>query len=152
MKKILVVLIVALVVLSSASAFKFKSVGIDTGTNGFYASLDMEIIEKLEVYARVGYSRLFATSAGVNYNVSEFKINGTPVYIKPGAQMGFAFGGSDFMLTILGTCDFAFETSKLTAFLRPSCGLYHTRQNIMGSDYKTDDFVFILEAGVAYLF
>ena len=148
MKKIIVVLIVALVVLTSASAFKVKSIGVETG-NGYYASLDMEIIKNLEVYARVGYNGMFATSAGVNYKVSEFKINGTPVAIKPGAQTGVAFRDSVFNLTVFGTIDFSFETSKLSAFVRPGCGLNHTS---VGKDYVTNDFAFILEAGVAYLF
>ena len=149
MKKIIVVLIVALVVLTSASAFKVKSIGVETGNNGYYASLDMEIIKNLEVYARVGYNGMFATSAGVNYNVSEFKINGTPVAIKPGVQTGVAFRDSVFNLTFFGTCDFSFETSKLSAFVRPGCGLYHYS---VGKDYATNDFALILEAGVAYLF
>ena len=148
MKKIIVVLIVALVVLTSASAFKVKSIGVETG-NGYYASLDMEIIKNLEVYARVGYNGMFATSAGVNYKVSEFKINGTPVAIKPGAQTGVAFRDSVFNLTVFGTIDFSFETSKLSAFVRPGCGLYHHK---IGTDNVTNNFVFVLEAGVAYLF
>ena len=54
MKKVFVILIVALVVLTSASAFKFKSIGIETGA-GIFTTADMvidEVSKDFEVYAR----------------------------------------------------------------------------------------------------
>ena len=86
MKKLFIIALIAIVAVSSAFAFKFVSVGIEAG-NGFHASADMEIIEKLDIYARVGYTGFFELSFGAQYKVAEFKIGNTPVALKPGNML-----------------------------------------------------------------
>ena len=155
MKKILVVLIVALVVLSSASAFRVKSVGIETGS-GLFASVDMEIVENLDVYARAGLNYYFYTGGGVQYKVASFDLDKTTVDVKPGVQTTIGFGeiyGLDcFDMLLLGTCQFAFETDRLTGFLRPCLGLSLSTVGSGESKTKSHDFAWTIEAGVAYLF
>ena len=157
MKKAIVFVLIALVAVSSAFAFKFNSVGIEAG-NGFHASVDMEIIDNLDAYFRVGYSGLFDISLGAQYKVVEFKIGNTPVYFKPGAQMGFSFGDEYFSFSLLGTAALQFETDSLTAFVRPGLGLYTYPSYTY--EYPSYDvkkvtkvgFAFLIECGVAYLF
>ena len=150
MKKILVVLIVALVVLTYASAFKVKSVGIETGYSVF-ASVDMEIVENLDVYARAGLGSFIYVGGGAQYKVASFEIGNTEVAVKPGIQTSFGFKENYFDMVLLGTCQFAFETDSLTAFLRPGLGL--NLMNYKNGDYKyqSNDFAWTIEAGVAYL-
>ena len=62
MKKAVVIFIIALVAVASAFAFEFKSVGIETG-EGLYASADMEIIDNLDIYGRIGANGYFSISA-----------------------------------------------------------------------------------------
>ena len=152
MKKIIVVLIVALVVLSSASAFKFKSVGIDVGS-GYYATVDMEIIDNLDIYAGIGYAGSFAITSGIQFNVATFKLGETPVAVRPGAQMNIYIGSGKPVYSIIGTCAFSFETKSLTAFLRPGLGVALTTYRDPSDKLViSTDFAFTIDAGVAYLF
>ena len=151
MKKILVVLIVALVVLSSASAFRIKSVGIETGS-GLFASVDMEIVENLDVYARAGLNYYFYTGGGVQYKVASFDLDKTTVDVKPGVQTTIGFGDGYFNMLLFGTCQFAFETDRLTGFLRPCLGLSLLTTGSGEYKSKSHDFAWAIEAGVAYLF
>ena len=157
MKKASILILIALVAVSSAFAFKFNSVGIEAG-NGFHASLDMEIIDNLDAYFRLGYTGFFDISLGAQYKVLEFKIGKTPVYLKPGAQMGFSIGDEYFSFSLLGTCAFAFDADKLTAFVRPGLGLYtYPSYTYEYPSYEMKKvtkagFAFLIECGVAYLF
>ena len=157
MKRAIVLILIAIVAVSSAFAFKFNSVGIEAG-NGFHASLDMEIIDNLDAYFRLGYSGLFDISLGAQYNVAQFKIGNTPVYLKPGAQMGFSFGDEYFSFRLLGTCALQFETDHLTAFVRPGLGFYtYPSYTYEYPSYELKKvtkagFAFLIECGVAYLF
>ena len=72
MKKAIIVILIAIVAVSSAFAFKFNSVGIETG-RGFYASVDMEIVGNLDAYARFGYTGYIDLSFGAQYKVAELK-------------------------------------------------------------------------------
>jgi hypothetical protein len=141
MKKVLAIMIIALVVMTTAFAFSFKSVGIEVG-QGVLASLDMDIIDNLDVYARLGYTGMFNISVGAQYKVLEFDVGNTPVAFKPGLQANFNLG-QGFMFTGLATLDFSFETKDLTAFLRPGLGV---------SMFKGGNaFAWTVEAGVGYL-
>lgn len=151
MKKTLVVLIVVLVVLSSASAFRVKSVGIETGS-GLFASVDMEIVENLDVYARAGLNYHFYTGGGVQYKVASFDLDKTTVDVKPGVQTTIGFGDGYFNMLLFGTCQFAFETDRLTGFLRPCLGLSLSTTGSGEYKSKSHDFAWTIEAGVAYLF
>lgn len=71
MKKAVVIFIIALVAVASVFAFEFKSVGIETG-EGFYASADMEIIDNLDIYGRIGANGYFSVSVGAQYFVYKF--------------------------------------------------------------------------------
>ena len=157
MKKTIIIILIAIVAVSSAFAFKFNSVGIEAG-NGFHASVDMEIIDNLDAYFRVGYSGLFDISLGAQYKVAEFKIGNTPVYFKPGAQMGFSFGDEYFSFSLLGTAALQFETDSLTAFVRPGLGFYtYPSYTYEYPSYELKKitkagFAYLIECGVAYLF
>ena len=155
MKKAIVIILIALVAVTSAFAFKFKSIGIDT-FNGFYISANMEVVDNLDVYGRIGYIGLFSFSLGANYNVAELKINNTKLDVKPGGQFNFGFADHYFMFTALGNCEFAFHTDHFEAFLRPGCGL-----GVYTTSYKSGDsrvsntntaFAWQIETGVRYLF
>ena len=150
MKKILVVLIVALVVLTSASAFKFKSVGVTVGS-GYFATLDMEIIDNLDIYAGIGYAGDFAITSGAEYKVASFDLGNTPVAVRPGAQLNAYFASGSSMFSILGTCSFSFETDSLTAFLRPGIGVSLVPQRSDSGTTIYSSFSFAIDAGVAYL-
>ena len=155
MKKAIVLILIAIVAVSSAFAFKFVSVGIETGS-GLLASLDMEVADNFDVYARLGYAGMFNVSGGAQYKVGEFKLGGTPVAVKPGAQMNFEFqsvdGRNTFIFSMFGTCSFQFEAGSLTAFLRP--GLGFAASTYRYGDYKSQSngFAWFVETGVAYLF
>ena len=157
MKKLFIIALIAIVAVSSAFAFKFVSVGIEAG-NGFHASADMEIIEKLDIYARVGYTGFFELSFGAQYKVAEFKIGNTPVYFKPGVQTGFSLGDEYFSFTLLGTAALSFDADKLTAFVRPGLGLYtYPSYTYEYPSYELKKvtktgFAFLIECGVGYLF
>ena len=153
MKKLFIIALIAIVAVSSAFAFKFVSVGIEAG-NGFHVSADMEIIDKLDVYARLGYTGFFDLSFGAQFKVAEFKIGRTPVYFKPGAQTGFSFGDEYFSFMLLGTAELSFDTDHLTAFVRPGMGLYtYPTYNYYEAKKETKaGFVFLVECGVGYLF
>ena len=162
MKKAIVIILIALVAVTSAFAFKFNSLGIDAG-RGFYFSADMEIIDNLDAYARLGFedyvtAACFNLSIGAQYKVAELKISTTEFDVKPGLQFGFNFADETFLFTLLGTCQFAFETGNFTAFVRPGLGFttyptysydaatytYHKKTKLA--------FTGLIEAGVAYLF
>ena len=152
MKKIIVVLIVALVVLTSASAFKFKSVGIEVGS-GYFAVADMEIIDNLDVYAGLGYAGSFAITSGIQFKVASFNLGNSSVAVKPGAQVNFYIDNGGASYSILGTCAFSFEDKSLTAFLRPALGAsLVTYRDAADRLNISTDFVFSINAGVAYLF
>ena len=76
MKKTLAVLLVCVLVMASAFAFSFRSLGIETG-GGYYVSGDMDIIDNLDIYVRLGYSGQFNLSFGGQYKVADFKIDST---------------------------------------------------------------------------
>ena len=155
MKKAIVLILIAIVAVSSAFAFKFVSVGIETG-NGYLASVDMEVADNFDVYARLGYTGYFDISGGAQYKVGEFKLGKTAVAVKPGAQMNFDFrsddGANSFRFEMFGTCSFQFEAGSLTGFLRPGIGFFAS--SFRYGDYKSKDngFAWIVETGVAYLF
>lgn len=155
MKKAIVFVLIAIVAVSSAFAFKFNSVGIETG-NGLHVSLDMEVADNFDVYARLGYTGLFDISSGAQYKVGEFKLGKTAVAVKPGAQINFDFRSSDgansFIFEMFGTCSFQFDAGSLTAFLRPGIGFMASTYTY--GDYKSKDnsFAWLIETGVAYLF
>ena len=162
MKKAIVLILIAIVAVSSAFAFKFKSVGIESG-RGFYTSADMEIIDNLDAYVRLGFEdyisvAVFNLSFGAQYKVAEFKIGGTPVFLKPGAQIGLNFGDEIFMFSLYGSCAFQFETGHLTAFARPLIGFYTYptyEYNYYTGERKKKakaSFAISIECGVAYLF
>ena len=158
MKKAIIIILIAIVAVSSAFAFKFNSVGIETG-RGFYASVDMEIVGNLDAYARFGYTGYIDLSFGAQYKVAELKVSHTALPVKPGAQMGFDFGDGYFMFTLLGTCSFSFDVDCFTAFIRPGLGFAASRYTYYSSSYEggkktytSTDFAFLIETGVAYLF
>ena len=155
MKKAIVLILIAIVAVSSAFAFKFLSVGIETG-NGLLASVDMEVADNFDVYARVGYAGMFDISGGAQYKVGEFKLGSTKVAVKPGAQMCFNFrsndGANTFLFEMFGTCSFQFDAGSLTAFLRPGIGFGASTYRY--GDYKSQSngFAWEVETGVAFLF
>ncbi|MBR2282107.1 MAG: hypothetical protein IJ863_05760 [Spirochaetales bacterium] len=155
MKKAVLLVLVALVAVSSAFAFEFRSIGLETGT-GFYASVDMEIIDNLDVYARVGTNGYFSFSVGAQYKVYDFEVQGTTIDIRPGAQMNFSFGDNVFDFSFLGTCQFSFETGNFGAFVRPLIGVdvYHWSYRYGGEKYSDTDtnFAIGIETGVYYRF
>lgn len=141
MKKVLAIMIIALVVMTTAFAFSLKSAGIEVG-NGVLASLDMDIVDNLDVYARLGYSGMFNISAGAQYKVTEFDVGKTSVDFKPGLQVDFLLG-QGFLFEAYATLGFSFETGSLTAFLRPGLGIAAAK------NYSA--FAWTVEAGVGYL-
>ena len=155
MKKAIVFVLIAIVAVSSAFAFRFVSVGIETG-NGLLASVDMEVVDNFDVYARLGYAGMFDISGGAQYKVGEFKLGSTKVAVKPGAQICFDFRSDDgrntFIFQMFGTCNFQFDAGSLTAFLRPGIGFMASTYTY--GDYKSKDngFAWTVETGVAYLF
>ena len=151
MKKILVILIVALVVLTSASAFRFKSVGFEVST-GYYVVADMEIIDNLDVYAGIGYAGGFGITSGVQYKVASFEIGETDVAVRPGVKIDTLIGDGYTNFILLGTCAFSFETDSLTAFLRPGLGVSLSPQKSTSGTAIYTAFAFSIDAGVAYLF
>ncbi len=157
MKKILVVLIVALVVVASASAFAFKSVGVTIGSvssvGAEFVVVDMEIVDNLDVYAGIGYAGDFAITSGIQYKVGSFELGGTYVAIRPGAQVNTYIYSGTASFGVLGTCAFSFDARSLTGFLRPGLGigLAIYKDGESGTTIHSE-FGFSLEAGVAYLF
>jgi len=141
MKKVLAIMIIALVVMTTAFAFSLKSVSIEVG-NGVLASLDMDVADNLDVYARLGYSGMFNISAGAQYKVTEFDVGRTKVDLKPGLQLDFNLG-QGFLFQALATVGFSFDTGSLTAFLRPGLGIAAAK------NYSA--FAWTVEAGVGYL-
>ena len=141
MKKVLAIMIIALVVMTTAFAFSLKSAGIEVG-NGVLASLDMDIVDNLDVYARLGYSGMFNISAGAQYKVTEFDVGKTSVDFKPGLQVDFLLG-QGFLFEAYATLGFSFETGSLTAFLRPGLGIAAAK------NYSA--FAWTVEAGIGYL-
>ncbi|MBQ7507717.1 MAG: hypothetical protein IJT52_00135, partial [Spirochaetales bacterium] len=63
MKRIIALFFIVVIATSSLFAFKFNSLGIETG-QGFHLSADMEIIENLDGYVRLGYTGAFQVSLG----------------------------------------------------------------------------------------
>jgi len=152
MKRAFVIILIAIVAATSAFAFKFNSIGIETGS-GLYVSADMDIIDNLDVYARVGYAGHFSFSTGAQYKVTDFKLDGTKVDFKPGAQLNFGFADKTFIFSVLGTLQFSFAAGNLTAFLRPGVG-YGLRSVKVADKTRTSDsyFAWTVETGVAYMF
>ena len=145
MKKMIVVLIVALVVLASASAFTFKSVGIETGA-GLFATGDMvidEVSKDFEVYARMGYTGNFGFGIGTQYKVVDIKLGKSTLAMKPGLHMVFNLGNV-FVFELLGGLEFSFDSGNLEAFLRPEFGVALFKGG--------NSFDWAVEAGIAYLF
>ncbi len=152
MKKTVVFIIIALVAVSSAFAFEFKSVGLETGV-GIYASLDMDIIENLDVYGRIGYNGYFSLTGGAQYFVYEFDVERTDIEIRPGAQLNLNFSKYGFNFGLLGTCEFSFETNHFGAFARPGLGFGVTFYEGLDDKIESDaSFAFAIETGVRYLF
>ena len=153
MKKAFVIILIAIVAATSAFAFKFNSIGIETGLGGFYVSADMDIVDNLDVYARIGYIGAFGFSAGAQYRVTDFKIDNTQVDFKPGAQFNFGFADKTFIFSMLATLQFSFETGHLSAFLRPGIGFGLTSYKIADDTRRTSTgFAWTVETGVAFLF
>ncbi len=159
MKKLVALLLVAVVVMASAFAFSFLSLGVETGGSfkgscgGAYLSGDMEIVDNLDVYVRFGYSTAINVSFGAQYKVADFKIDSSKVDFKPGLQMGFDFGDGYFFFKALATAQLSYDTGHLRAFLRPGVGL--SVYSYKGWDDKRHgetSFAFMVETGVAYLF
>ena len=150
MKKVIIVLIVALVVLASASAFAFKSVGVDTGLRGVFVTGDMvidDVSRDFEVYARLGYTFVgrdhFAIGIGAQYRVLDIKLDKNTLGMKPGLHMVFNIANG-FVYELLLGIEFAYDAGNLEAFLRPEFGwaFFDGGNN---ADWN-------IEAGVAYLF
>ena len=145
MKKLFVILIVALVVLTSASAFKFKSVGIETGA-GIFTTADMvidEVSKDFEVYARLGYAGTLDAGIGVQYRVADINLKHNTIAVKPGLHLLFDFSSS-FVFSLLLGCEFSYDAGNLEAFVRPEFGIAIFK----GGQY----YPWGIEAGVAYLF
>ncbi len=144
MKKVVIVLIVALVVVASASAFTFKSVGLDVGA-GILVTGDMvidEISKDFEVYARLGYTGRFGIGIGAQYRVADLDLKKNTLAVKPGLHMVFNIG-KPFVFELLAGCEFSYDAGNLEAFLRPELGI---------SLFKGGNaFAWAVEAGVAYL-
>lgn len=144
MKKVVIVLIVALVVVASASAFTFKSVGLDVGA-GILVTGDMvidEVSKDFEVYARLGYTGRFGIGIGAQYRVADLDLKKNTLAVKPGLHMVFNIG-KPFVFEILAGCEFSYDAGNLEAFLRPELGI---------SLFKGGNaFAWAVEAGVAYL-
>ena len=152
MKKAFVFILIAIVAATSAFAFKFNSIGIETA-HGFYVSADMDIVDNLDVYARIGYIGAFSFSTGAQYRVTDFKIDNTKVDFKPGAQFNFGFADKTFIFSVLATLQFSFETGHLSAFLRPGIGFGLTSYRIAEDTRRTSTgFAWTVETGVAFLF
>ena len=152
MKRAFVIILIAIVAATSAFAFKFNSIGIETG-NGFYVSADMDIVDNLDVYARICYIGSFSFSTGAQYRVTDFKIYNTKVDFKPGAQFNFGFADKTFIFSVLATLQFSFETGHLSAFLRPGIGFGLTSYKIADDTRRTSTgFAWTVETGVAFLF
>jgi len=153
MKKVIVILIVALVVLSSASAFKFKSAGFAMGLGFLGGYVDMEIVDNLDVYAGAGYAGCFAAVAGIEYKVASFKLGETPVSISPGIQTCASFFDGMAQYGILGACSFSFGTKDLTAFIRPCAGLdLFPSKDETGHTLIDMSFAWDVDVGFGYLF
>ena len=144
MKKVVIVLIVALVVVASASAFTFKSVGLDVGA-GILVTGDMvidEVSKDFEVYARLGYTGRFGIGIGAQYRVADLDLKKNTLAVKPGLHMVFNIG-TPFVFELLAGCEFSYDAGNLEAFLRPELGI---------SLFKGGNaFAWAVEAGVAYL-
>ena len=144
MKKMIVVLIVALVVLASASAFTFKSVGIETGA-GLFATGDMvidEVSKDFEVYARLGYTGMFSVGIGTQYKVVDIKMDKNTLALKPGLHMFFNISKA-FVFELMVGAEFSYDAGSLEAFIRPELGM---------AFYKGgNSFAWAVEAGIAYL-
>ena len=144
MKKAVIILIVALVVVASASAFTFKSVGLDVGA-GIFVTGDMvidEISKDFEVYARLGYTGNFAVGIGAQYKVADLEMKKNTLAVKPGLHMLFNIG-KPFIFTLLFGCEFSYDAGNLEAFLRPELGMLFFKGG--------NAFDWAVEAGVAYL-
>ena len=161
MKKAIILILIALVAVSSAFAFKFKSVGIETGggaLSSLFVSTDMEIIDRLDVYARLGYSGSFNISGGAQYKIAEIKASNTTLPCKVGGQMGFNFGDDIFVFELIGTVEFSFSTGHFLAFVRPGLGLavgsyrYYDYYRDRYARESNTAFDWKVETGVAYLF
>ena len=157
MKRIIALFFIVVIATSSLFAFKFNSLGIETG-QGFHLSADMDIIDNLDAYARIGYNGRFALSFGGQYKIAELKISQTTLPLKAGLQMGFGFGDSTFGFTLLGTFSFSFDHDVFTAFLRPGIGLglssysyysYYEDKKVTNTDAY---FAWTIETGVAFKF
>ena len=147
MKKVIAILFVACVLVSSVFAFNFKSMGVETGFGrhgGLFLSADMDVAKDLDVYARLGYNGQFNVSAGVQYKVADIKISNATVPFKPGLQLDFNFGSGMFVFEALISADFSFEAKPFAAFFRPLFGLATSKGGT--------GFVWGVETGVAYLF
>ena len=144
MKKILTALIVALVVMTSAFAFSFKSAGIEAGKTGTFVVADFEIIDNLDAYVRTGYAySRFNVSAGAQYKVWEFDLGSTPIAVKPGAQVDFYFFNG-FLFSGFVTCQFSYNAGSIEGFVRPGVGINAAKNYVAPS--------WVVEAGAAYLF
>ena len=145
MKKIVIVLIVALVVVASASAFTFKSVGLDVGGIGYFVTGDMvidEVSKDFEVYARLGYTGNFAVGIGAQYKVADLEMKKNTLAVKPGLHMLFNIG-KPFIFARLFGCEFSYDAGNLEGFLRPEMGMSFVKGG--------NGFAWAVEAGVAYL-
>ena len=149
MKKIVAMLLIALVVMTSAFAeFKVKSVGLETG-EGYFVSVAAEAAENLDVYGRLGYADYFGFSVGANYKLAELHIDNKTVFdVAPGAQLTLGFRDSLFVLGFLFNCQLSFDNGQFGAFVRPALGLLH--QSYKGNG--NTDFNLCIETGVYYLF
>ena len=161
MKKAIVFVLIAIIAVSSAFAFKFNSVGIETGggaLSSLFASVDMEIMDRLDVYARLGYTGYFNISGGAQYQVAEIKAGSTKLPCKVGGQMGFNFADGMFAFELIGTFEISFSTGNFGAFIRPGLGLAVASYEYY--DYYRDRYAreaqaafdWKVETGVAYLF
>ncbi len=154
MKKALILILIAFVAVSSAFAFEFRSIGLETG-EGILASGDMILADNFDLYARLGYNGQFALSAGAQYKATDFDVQGTKIDVKPGAQINLGFGDG-FTFSLLATCQFAFEAGHFGAFARPGLGfgIYSYSYTYGGHRYSNSDsyFTFTVETGVYYIF
>ena len=151
MKKAIAVLLVIVVVTASAFAFSFRSLGIETG-NGYFISGDMDIIDNLDVYVRLGYyTGEFGLSVGGQYKVGDFKLEGTNFDFKPGLQLNFGIG-KPFVFSVLATAQVSYDSGHFRAFVRPGIGFGLTTIKYNTERFTDTYFAWAIETGVAYLF
>ena len=143
MKRIIALFFIVVIATASLFAFEFRALGIETG-EGLLVSANMEPVDKLDAYVRIGYTGGFNFSFGGQYQIAEAKSGSVAIPVKPGLQLNFNFFDGYFLFQLFGTCEFSFETGHFGAFIRPGIGLSAAK------GYSA--FAWTVETGVRYMF